>query len=221
MTTQVLLTAGVNLTIRGVMIPVFAPNITATALQGLINTALKNGINPTAQLGVEVIPNPAAAALTYRLLTNRTAFVDDLSPSDIVAELVVLPELQPAPPATNGPSAPSSSSNDPGYCLQRSNKPKNVTYTNADGTTGTIVVHEEVWENVTVAGSSNSDSSSGDASVTVDATALSDETPPAVEDKLSGISISVSEPLEPPPVGGQAQGLWQIMLEGRSEVWKT
>jgi hypothetical protein len=217
--------AGVNLTIKGAQLATFPLSISASNLQAAITKAL-NG----SAVGVEVIQNPAAGTLTYRLLTNRTAFPDDLSPADISVQLVVLPASNSASGSTNGSTtgstSGSSSTGDSNgtspTCLKLVAEARTVTYINADGTNSSMTVFEEVWQNITVTTHSSSNISrdlTANASLLLadDGTALN----AAAEDDadvLAGLSIEVSQPLEPPPPGGQPRGAWQLRLEDQSEV---
>lgn len=200
-----------NLTIVGVRIPVFPANTSATTLQTSVNTALKVAISNTTVLGLQIIKDQEAATLTYRLLTNRTAFFNDLSPQDITAQLVVLPGNT----SSTGTGSTIADNSTVRYCLQRSTQPKTVTYTAANGTNSTLVVYEEIWENITVTSSNSAAAGAPPSSADQDGSSPS---PPATVDVLAGISIGVSDPLEPPPVGGRPQGMWQLMLEGQTDV---
>eukprot|EP00878_Enallax_costatus_P013927 GHUV01014564.1.p1 GENE.GHUV01014564.1~~GHUV01014564.1.p1 ORF type:complete len:640 (+),score=119.21 GHUV01014564.1:1050-2969(+) len=202
---------GVNITVRGVQIPAFNPNISASALQSSINSALRAGISNSSRLGVEIKTNTDLGTLTYRLLTNRTAFPDDLMSSDVTAQIVVLPDQANATSAGSGSTGTSDGSGDLRslqYCLQRSTEPRTVNYTNADGTISSMVVYEDVWENVTVI-SSNS-SSNGTAAAAGPAIV-------AANQSLAGISISVLEVPGYMISGGKPQGVWQLLLGANTD----
>eukprot|EP00775_Hariotina_reticulata_P007195 gene7195-7409_t len=113
-----------------------------------------------------------------------------------------------------------------------------------DGSTKNLTVYDEVWENVTVgldvsdfnatsiaSGNASKDSNnsivfSSSSNVlaggAADAPPLSvglDEaaSPSALQDSfLTGLSVSVVN-MEPPPDGGAANGVWQLLLEGQDE----
>lgn len=139
--------------------PLFAPNSSATALQTLLTKAL-NG----SAVGVEVIQNPNAGTLTYRLMTNRTAFFNDLTLADVSAQLIVLPADSSSSSSmadSSGSSSNGAATDDSSYtCLKLVPVARNVSFTNADGSISNITVYDEVWQNVTRSTSTDSSSSS-------------------------------------------------------------
>jgi hypothetical protein len=212
--------AGVNLTIRGSQLPTFPPNISATALQ----TAISKALNRSA-LGVEIIQNPAAGTLTYRLLTNRTAFPDDLSPADISLQLVVMPNVCGSTTGSSSTSGSTSgstgsavliSSSTTSYtCLKLGTEARVVNFTNADGSSSSMTVYEEVWQNITITDNSSSIIA---ANASANSDAGDSAAAAAAADVMDGLSVEVSQQLEPPPPGGSPRGAWQLQLEGQDQV---
>jgi hypothetical protein len=189
------------LTINTIPIPTFPANSTAAALQQLLVSSLK------ALVAVEKTVAVEAGGIVFRLLTNRTAFPDDLA---VTAALVVLPDINGSSGSGSSGSGSSSTEAAEDYtCLRKTTAARNFSYTNVDGSTKNMIVYDEVWENVTVGmtvsnvsttetSSSNGSTSSNSSSVITSFNILPEGgvagATPATPPALSGVAPEPSPP---------------------------